>query len=98
MVVEAKPRNQIRIQEIILGILLNESNISTTPESNNTGNIVLKGNGGVGYQVLGGVDILNSSIKTDKDIVIEGKAGTGEKVELSNGVVMQHFPEMFDGI
>ena len=74
--------------EILVGIYLNQANISTSPESYNTGNIVLKGNGGVGYQNLAGVDIMSSSIKTDKDIVIEGTAGTGEKVEYANGVFL----------
>ena len=39
---------------------------------------------------------MNSSIKTDKDIVIEGTAGTGEKVEFANGVVFMH-SEILDG-
>ena len=59
---KSNPNSEIRS----VGIFLNEANISTSPESNNTGNIVLKGNGGVGYQNLAGVDIMNSSIKPTK--------------------------------
>ena len=75
----------------LFGIFIGKSRISTTADNINTGNITLKGNGGVGYRYLNGVMIENSSIKTDQDIVIEGTAGTGEKVEFANGVAIQSY-------
>merc|ERR1711939_1093132 len=75
----------------LFGIFIGKSRISTTADNINTGNITLKGNGGVGYRYLNGVMIENSLIKTDKDIVIQGTAGTGEKVEFANGVAIQSY-------
>ena len=75
----------------LFGIFIGKSRISTTADNINTGNITLKGNGGVGYRYLNGVMIENSSVKTDQDIVIEGTAGTGEKVEFANGVAIQSY-------
>ena len=75
----------------LFGIFIGNSRISTTTDNINTGNITIKGNGGVGYRYLNGVMIENSSVKTDQDIVIEGTAGTGEKVEFANGVAIQSY-------
>ena len=75
----------------LFGIFIGKSRISTTADNVNTGNITLKGSGGVGYRYLNGVMIENSTIETDQDIVIEGTAGTGEKVEFANGVAIQSY-------
>ena len=77
----------------LFGIFIGKSRISTPADNINTGNITLKGNGGVGYRYLNGVMIENTSIKTDQDIVIQGTAGTGEKVEFANGVAIRSYTD-----